>query len=141
VCSFFLFCLFLRFLFFVPLVLGGEQIKEAMGFALDHAGAATEVATALRDAMADWRAPAPKLVARLFAVSDILHNSSAGVKNASIYRTRFQVRARITSKLLALDCVHTPHGFHHGFLIGARGYHVPCWWCGCRTCFRTCSRL
>ena len=31
-------------------------------------------------------------VARLFLVSDILHNSSASVKNASAYRSEFQVR-------------------------------------------------
>lgn len=34
--------------------------------------------------------PIPTKVARLMLVSDILHNSSAPVKNASAYRTRFE---------------------------------------------------
>ena len=34
--------------------------------------------------------PAPKKIARLFLVSDILHNSSAAVPNASSYRSHFQ---------------------------------------------------
>jgi len=34
--------------------------------------------------------PIPTKVARLMLVSDILHNSSAPVKNASAYRTKFE---------------------------------------------------
>ena len=33
---------------------------------------------------------APKKIARLFLVSDLLHNSSAHVPKAATYRTRFQ---------------------------------------------------
>ena len=70
-----------------------------MGFALDNADFATQIATALRDSLMVADTPAPKKVARLFLVSDILHNSSAGVKNASIYRTRFMVRRSSTPRL------------------------------------------
>jgi U2-associated protein SR140 len=36
--------------------------------------------------------PIPSKVARLMLVSDVLHNSSAPVKNASAYRTLFETR-------------------------------------------------
>ena len=36
--------------------------------------------------------PIPSKVARLMLVSDVLHNSSAPVKNASAYRTLFEAR-------------------------------------------------
>ncbi|KAG5591556.1 hypothetical protein H5410_042070 [Solanum commersonii] len=60
------------------LTLERSQIKEAMGFALDNADAAGE------------ETPIPTEVSRLMLVSDILHNSSAPVKNASAYRTKFE---------------------------------------------------
>ncbi|KAI7727573.1 hypothetical protein M8C21_010974 [Ambrosia artemisiifolia] len=65
------------------LTLERTQIKEAMGFALDNADAAGESLT-LKET------PIPTKVARLMLVSDILHNSSAPVKNASAYRTKFE---------------------------------------------------
>lgn len=41
--------------------------------------------------LGSWsRRPVPKKMARLFLVSDILHNSSASVRNASSYRSGFQ---------------------------------------------------
>ena len=36
--------------------------------------------------------PIPTKVARLMLLSDVLHNSSAPVKNASAYRTGFETR-------------------------------------------------
>ncbi|KAH0642460.1 hypothetical protein KY290_034049 [Solanum tuberosum] len=60
------------------LTLERSQIKEAMGFALDNADAAGE------------ETPIPTKVSRFMPVSDILHNSSAPVKNASAYRTKFE---------------------------------------------------
>ncbi|XWS26145.1 hypothetical protein CRYUN_Cryun26dG0005700 [Craigia yunnanensis] len=59
------------------LTLERSLIKEAMGFALDNADAAGE-------------RPIPTKVARIMLVSDILHNSSAPVKDASAYRTKFE---------------------------------------------------
>lgn len=85
-----------------------------MGFALDNADFATQIATALRDSLMLPDTPAPKKVARLFLVSDILHNSSAGVKNASIYRTRFMVRAvapRAPARAQARPHLLAPHAF------------------------------
>ncbi|KAL8238982.1 hypothetical protein R6Q59_015549 [Mikania micrantha] len=66
------------------------QIKEAMGFALDNADAAGEVVEVLTESLTLKETPIPTKVARLMLVSDVLHNSSAPVKNASAYRTKFE---------------------------------------------------
>ncbi|KAH6760716.1 RNA recognition motif protein [Perilla frutescens var. hirtella] len=66
------------------------QIKDAMGFALDNADAAGEVVEVLTESLTLKETPIPTKVARLMLVSDILHNSSAPVKNASAYRTKFE---------------------------------------------------
>ncbi|KAL1552537.1 Protein rrc1, variant 2 [Salvia divinorum] len=72
------------------LTLERSQIKEAMGFSLDNADAAGEVVEVLTESLTLKETPIPTKVARLMLVSDILHNSSAPVKNASAYRTKFE---------------------------------------------------
>ncbi|XP_077221869.1 protein RRC1-like isoform X2 [Tasmannia lanceolata] len=72
------------------LTLERSQIKEAMGFALDNADAAGEIVEVLTESLTLKETPIPTKVARLMLVSDILHNSSAPVKNASAYRTKFE---------------------------------------------------
>ncbi|KAH1056555.1 hypothetical protein J1N35_034620 [Gossypium stocksii] len=72
------------------LTLERSQIKEAMGFAFDNADAAGEVVEVLTESLTLKETPIPTKVARLMLVSDILHNSSAPVKNASAYRTKFE---------------------------------------------------
>ncbi|XP_076936480.1 protein RRC1-like isoform X2 [Bidens hawaiensis] len=72
------------------LTLERNQIKEAMGFALDNADAAGEIVEVLTESLTLKETPIPTKVARLMLVSDILHNSSAPVKNASAYRTKFE---------------------------------------------------
>ncbi|KAL3630025.1 Protein rrc1 [Castilleja foliolosa] len=72
------------------LTLERSQIKDAMGFALDNADAAGEVVEVLTESLTLNETPIPTKVARLMLVSDILHNSSAPVKNASAYRTKFE---------------------------------------------------
>ncbi|VVB13989.1 unnamed protein product [Arabis nemorensis] len=72
------------------LTLERRQIKEAMGFALDNADAAGEVIEVLTESLTLKETPIPTKVARLMLVADILHNSSAPVKNASAYRTKFE---------------------------------------------------
>ncbi|CAH8270716.1 unnamed protein product [Arabidopsis lyrata] len=72
------------------LTLERSQIKEAMGFALDNADAAGEVVEVLTESWTLKETSIPTKVARLMLVSDILHNSSARVKNASAYRTKFE---------------------------------------------------
>ncbi|KAG8058281.1 hypothetical protein GUJ93_ZPchr0002g25106 [Zizania palustris] len=72
------------------LTLERSQIKEAMGFALDNADAAGEIVEVLAESLTLKETPIPTKVARLMLVSDILHNSSAPVKNASAFRTKFE---------------------------------------------------
>ncbi|RWR96892.1 protein RRC1-like protein isoform X2 [Cinnamomum micranthum f. kanehirae] len=72
------------------LTLERSQIKEAMGFSLDNADAAEEVVEVLTESLTLKETLIPTKVARLMLVSDILHNSSAPVKNASAYRTKFE---------------------------------------------------
>ncbi|KAG0584627.1 hypothetical protein KC19_3G223800 [Ceratodon purpureus] len=74
------------------LTLERSQIREAMGFALDNAEAAGEVVEVLTESLTLKETPIPSKVARLMLVSDVLHNSSAPVKNASAYRTLFEAR-------------------------------------------------
>lgn len=72
------------------LTLERSQIKEAMGFSLDNADAAGEIVEVLTESLTLKETAIPTKVARLMLVSDILHNSSAPVKNASAYRTKFE---------------------------------------------------
>lgn len=72
------------------LTLERSLIKEAMGFALDNADAAGEIVEVLSESLTLKETPIPTKVARLMLVSDILHNSSAPVKNSSAYRTKFE---------------------------------------------------
>eukprot|EP01105_Mastigella_eilhardi_P004290 TRINITY_DN156_c1_g1_i2.p1 TRINITY_DN156_c1_g1~~TRINITY_DN156_c1_g1_i2.p1 ORF type:complete len:743 (-),score=184.89 TRINITY_DN156_c1_g1_i2:32-1984(-) len=67
-----------------------NKICAAMAFALDHAEAAEEVVDVVAQSLTIFETPIPTKVARLFLVSDILHNSSASVPNASAYRTCFE---------------------------------------------------
>jgi hypothetical protein len=48
--------------------------------------AATEVVEILGDSLTLAETPIPLKIARLFLASDILHNTSSGVRNASRYR-------------------------------------------------------
>ncbi|XP_010278205.1 PREDICTED: protein RRC1-like isoform X3 [Nelumbo nucifera] len=73
------------------LTLERSQIKEAMGFALDNAEAAGEIVEVLTESLTLKETPIPTKVSRLMLVSDVLHNSSAPVKNASAYRTKFEL--------------------------------------------------
>jgi hypothetical protein len=59
------------------------DVLQAMVFALENADAAADVVEVLEEALTlPETAPATKL-ARLFLVNDILHNSTAPVRNAS----------------------------------------------------------
>ena len=51
---------------------------------------AFQVVEVLTESLTLKETPIPTKVARLMLVSDILHNSSAPMKNASAYRTKFE---------------------------------------------------
>ncbi|KAK9835798.1 hypothetical protein WJX74_008275 [Apatococcus lobatus] len=66
------------------------DICEAMAFALDNAECAFEIVEILTESLTLAETPPPTKVSRLFLVSDILHNSTAPVRNASRYRSRLE---------------------------------------------------
>ncbi len=68
------------------------SVEAAMGFVLDVAEASEDVVQIITQSLTLVETPVPKKVARLYLVSDVLHNSSASVRNASSYRTHFQER-------------------------------------------------
>eukprot|EP00891_Asterochloris_glomerata_P009463 jgi/Astpho2/9463/Aster-x1581 len=72
------------------LTLERADICDAMVFALDNSDSAYEVVEILTDALTLSETPVPTKVARLFLVSDILHNSTAAVRNASRYRNHLE---------------------------------------------------
>jgi len=61
-----------------------------MCFAIDNSEAANEIVQIMIEALTLCETPIPTKVARLFLVSDILHNSTAPVRNAHAYRSLFQ---------------------------------------------------
>jgi len=67
-----------------------EDIAEAMAFALEHAEAAEEVVRVIAESLTLPETAIQLKVARLYLVSDILHNSSAPVPKASQYRKYFE---------------------------------------------------
>ncbi|KAG0169240.1 U2 snRNP-associated SURP domain-containing protein [Apophysomyces sp. BC1015] len=67
-------------------------IAQAMAFAIDHADAADEVIDIICKSLVIPETPMSMKLARLFLVSDILHNSSVHVPNAWKYRMGFESR-------------------------------------------------
>ena len=65
-------------------------IRECMGFCISRSDASVEIVETITESLTLDNTPVPKKMARLFLVSDILHNSSASVRNASSYRSHFQ---------------------------------------------------
>ncbi|CAK8681102.1 unnamed protein product [Clavelina lepadiformis] len=67
-------------------------IGEAMAFCLDHADCAEEIVECIAESLSILETPLSKKIARLYLISDILHNASAKVANASFFRTHFESR-------------------------------------------------
>jgi len=68
------------------------KIAKAMAFAINHADAADEVIDIICKSLVSEDTPLPQKIARLYLVSDILHNSSVHVTNAWKYRSGFEVK-------------------------------------------------
>lgn len=84
-----------------------------------------QIVEVLTESLTLKETPIPTKVARLMLVSDILHNSSAPVKNASAYRTKFEtnlpdilesfndlyrsITGRITAEALKVKCLRCSH--------------------------------
>uniref|UniRef100_A0AAX7V4X2 U2 snRNP-associated SURP domain containing n=1 Tax=Astatotilapia calliptera TaxID=8154 RepID=A0AAX7V4X2_ASTCA len=74
------------------LAAGREDIANAMMFCLDRADAAEEVVGHVSDSFSSLQTSLQKKIARLYLVSDILHNSCAKVAGASYYRKYFEAK-------------------------------------------------
>uniref|UniRef100_A0A3Q4IAW9 Zgc:163098 n=1 Tax=Neolamprologus brichardi TaxID=32507 RepID=A0A3Q4IAW9_NEOBR len=74
------------------LTAGREDIANAMMFCLDRADAAEEVVGHVSDSFSSLQTSLQKKIARLYLVSDILHNSCAKVAGASYYRKYFEAK-------------------------------------------------
>ncbi|RLN58209.1 hypothetical protein BBJ29_004844 [Phytophthora kernoviae] len=72
------------------LTLERESVKKTMGFALDNSEAAVDLVKIILESFKSPSVSSVNLVGLLYLTSDILHNSSAAVKNASLFRTTFQ---------------------------------------------------
>ena len=66
------------------------KVREAMGWCITRSQYAADIVETVTEALTISATPPPKKIARLYLVSDLLHNSSASVPNASSYRTAFE---------------------------------------------------
>lgn len=81
-----------------------EKVGEAMVWCIEHADAAEEICQCLCEALINPSTAITKKMARLYLVSDILHNCTVKVSNASFYRKGLQ------SKLQEIfEGVHNAH--------------------------------
>lgn len=64
-----------------------SKIGDCMIFCIDHAEAADEICECIEESMSNAATAISKKIARLYLVSDILHNCTVKVSNASFYRT------------------------------------------------------
>ncbi|XP_020802276.1 U2 snRNP-associated SURP motif-containing protein [Drosophila serrata] len=62
------------------------RIGDAMIFCIEHADAADEICECIAESLGSLKTPASKKIARLYLISDILHNCTVKVANASFYR-------------------------------------------------------
>ncbi|KAM3869216.1 U2 snRNP-associated SURP motif-containing protein [Diretmus argenteus] len=69
-----------------------EDIANAMLFCLERAEAAEEVVGHITESFSLLQTPLQRKLARLYLVSDVLHNSCAKVAGASYYRKYFETR-------------------------------------------------
>jgi hypothetical protein len=102
------------------------RIRDAMGFAIDNSEAASEIVQVLTEALTLDETPIPIKIARLFLVSDILHNSTAAVRNAHAYRSLYASPSYLLTlrRVLLTSHRHTLTGFRNT----------------CRTCLRASAR-
>ncbi|OLL24289.1 U2 snRNP-associated SURP motif-containing protein [Neolecta irregularis DAH-3] len=80
------------------------SIARPMAFAIDHADAADEIVDIIIQSLMLSESEIRKKVARLWLVSDILHNSSSGVPNVWKYRQLFE--SRLPEVFIHLNVIH-----------------------------------
>ncbi|XP_053594107.1 U2 snRNP-associated SURP motif-containing protein isoform X2 [Microplitis demolitor] len=68
------------------------KVAEVMVFCIEHAEAAEEICDCIYESLSILQTPANKKIARLYLISDILHNCGVKITNATIYRKAFEAR-------------------------------------------------
>ncbi|XP_015109762.1 U2 snRNP-associated SURP motif-containing protein isoform X1 [Diachasma alloeum] len=68
------------------------KIAEVMIFCIEHAEAAEEICDCIAESLCIVQTPVNKKIARLYLISDILHNCGVKMTNATIYRKAFEAR-------------------------------------------------
>uniref|UniRef100_A0A182PBB9 U2 snRNP-associated SURP motif-containing protein n=1 Tax=Anopheles epiroticus TaxID=199890 RepID=A0A182PBB9_9DIPT len=63
-----------------------QRIGDAMIFCIEHADAAEEICECITESLSSNETVVKKKVARIYLISDILHNSAVKVQNASFFR-------------------------------------------------------
>lgn len=63
-----------------------SKIGDAMIFCIEHAEAADEICECIAESLSNPDTLVRKKIARLYLISDILHNCSVKVANASFFR-------------------------------------------------------
>ncbi|XP_022915501.1 U2 snRNP-associated SURP motif-containing protein isoform X2 [Onthophagus taurus] len=69
-----------------------KKIGEVMVFCIEHSEAAEEVADCITESLSNELTTILKKIARLYLVSDILHNCAVKINKASSYRKAFESR-------------------------------------------------
>eukprot|EP00045_Choanoeca_perplexa_P013819 m.158346 g.158346 ORF g.158346 m.158346 type:complete len:613 (+) comp16467_c0_seq8:70-1908(+) len=69
-----------------------RDVGDTMYFCLMHAEASQEIVNCVEESLAILETPTSLKLARLYLISDILHNSMAKVKHASFFRSQFEER-------------------------------------------------
>lgn len=63
-----------------------SRIGDAMIFCIEHSDAADEICECIAESLANPGTIASKRIARLYLISDVLHNCTVKVSNASFFR-------------------------------------------------------
>ncbi|GFG39613.1 hypothetical protein Cfor_02887, partial [Coptotermes formosanus] len=68
------------------------KVAESMVFCIEHSEAADEICDCIAESLSILQTPIPKKIARLYLISDILHNCGVKITNASYYRKGLESR-------------------------------------------------
>lgn len=80
-----------------------KKIGEVMVFCIEHSEAVEEVADCIMESLSNETTIVVKKIARLYLISDILHNCAVKVTKASSYRKAFETRLVTIMKQLKLS--------------------------------------
>jgi len=81
-----------------------KPVGQVMVFCLKHSDCSEEIVECITESLSILETPLTKKIARLYLISDILHNSSAKVANASYYRRHFE--SKLEQVMLHLHATH-----------------------------------